>query len=348
MMIARAIQHVRPTRHRLCAIATACLGILPIQLQAMEAQADVVLRHGAVYTLDAQRSWGQAVAIRMGRVLYVGSDAGAEKLVGPRTEVIELGGKTVLPSFRDSHVHPISTWNLLSRCDLTGLSTTAAILQKVRTCRVLEGGGPWLIGRGWDSYVLQNAQLRQNPLDNFSDISMYLESSDGHCAWVNSRALMAARITASTPNPKGGSIDRFQDGRLSGVLRESAIKLVELVVPQPTTAEYAATLEGSVKLMNSLGITAFQDANVTEAKLRAYLRVEHDDKLTARVVAAMWVDPAKGFKISEYERLRHQYSRGLLRASALKLFLDGIFESRTAALLQPYVGTWATWILAVP
>jgi hypothetical protein len=152
--------------------------------------ADLVLRNGAVYTVDAARSWAQAVAIKDGRLVYVGSDAGLERYVSPRTKVVDLGGRLVLPGFVDAHVHPVSGGVELGQCNLNDLPDAKAILDKVRQCDAEKPGDGWLVGGGWALTAFPDGAPTRQALDAVvGHRPVFLSAADGHSSWVNSRAV---------------------------------------------------------------------------------------------------------------------------------------------------------------
>ena len=206
--------------------------------------ADLVLRRAAVYTVDAARSWASAVAVRDGRIVYVGSDSLPSGLIGPNTEVVDLGGKMVLPGFQDGHVHPISSGIDLGECGLDDLTTPAAIADSIRSCARAQPGLAWIRGGGWQLPVFKDANPSRLLLDQaVPDRPAIFYAADGHSAWVNSRALALAGVTGKTPDPSNGRIERDpRTGEPGGTLREDAIGLVARVVPPRTDAELAAGL----------------------------------------------------------------------------------------------------------
>lgn len=333
--------------------------------------ADLLLRDARVYTMDAARSWADAVAVADGRVAWVGAAAEADERVGPDTEVLDLDGRMVLPGFHDTHVHAVSGGLELGECRLHALTTPETILERVRECAAEtagnqeadaggETGGPdppdaaggsdagaeadetrWIRGGGWQLPVFPGANPRKEPLDGIvPDRPVYLTAADGHSAWVNSRALEIARIDADTPDPPGGRIERDPEtGEPSGTLREAATRLVSRHIPRYTREDRVEGLRRAVKLANRRGITTWQEANGSPADLYAYARLDELRELTVRTAVAMGFEPAE--LDSELARLREQRDRhrgSRLQAGAVKIFADGVIESHTAALLEPYTG----------
>ena len=302
--------------------------------------ADLVFKNGVVYTVDAVRSWAEAVAIKNQRIIYVGTDAGLQKYISNTTKVFDLQGKMLLPGFHDSHVHLITGGMSLSQCNLSGIETFTGVLEAVRKCRSANREGGWITGSGWELPLFKGASPSKELLDRIvPDLPVYLEAADGHSAWVNSAALKLAGVTRDTPDPPSGHIERDdKTGEPSGTLRESAMLLVERKVPPPSTDDYREGLRRGLELANSFGITSIQEANASEELLRAYLEFDRGGRLTARVVAAIHVDPARGVsQVPGLVRLRQRYRSPRLRAEAAKIFVDGVIEAHTAALLSPYL-----------
>lgn len=308
--------------------------------KSVNTKADVLLRNGAIYTVDAARSWAEAAAIAHGRIIYVGANAGAEEFITPQTRVIDLNGKMVLPGFHDSHVHPVSGGIELGQCNLNGLQTQQEIFDAVREYAQKNPALPWIVGGGWDLPIFPNANPTKQQLDQLvSDRPAFLSAADGHSAWVNSKALELAGITAATADPPEGRIERDPLSKEpTGTLRERATDLVSKHIPPLTSADYLAGAKRGLAMANRFGITSLQEASATPEILAAYDSLDRSGELTARVVAAMYVDPAKDeAQIEELKQKRSRYRGKNLRADAVKIFADGVIESRTAAMLAPYL-----------
>jgi len=302
--------------------------------------ADLLLHHGAVYTVNAARSWASAVGIRGGRIVYVGSDSLPSGLIGPQTQVVDLAGKMLLPGFQDGHVHPIDSGVELGDCTLYDLTTERAIVDSIRACARAHPDAPWVRGGGWQLPVFSRANPSAALLDQaVADRPALIYAADGHSAWVNSRALVLANLTRQTPDPAHGRIERDpKTGAPSGTLREDAVNLVAKVMPGRTATELAAGLERAEQLANRFGITTVFSASTDESALRTYTEADHTGTLTLRVVAALHLeDPLPDSLLPKLEDLRSRYATPRVRPTAVKLFADGVIESRTAALLQPYL-----------
>jgi predicted amidohydrolase YtcJ len=170
------------------------------------------------------------------------------------------------------------------------------------------------------------------------EIPVFLEAADGHSAWVNSKALALAGIDRNTKDPARGRIERDKNGEPTGTLREAAISLVARYIPAPTESDYVEGLRRALKLANSFGITSVQDASASIEELNAYKTLDQKGALTVRVVAATKIDPDKAeTQIPELIKRRALFNTARLNATAAKIFADGVIESHTAFLLEPYV-----------
>jgi predicted amidohydrolase YtcJ len=299
-----------------------------------------VLRNGAVYTVDSARSWARAVAVRGGRIVYVGGDSLPGGLIGPETEVVDLQGGMLLPGFQDGHVHLLLGGVELGECTLFTLQTAVAVLDSIATCATARPEG-WLRGAGWELTAFPAANPSKTMLDRIApDRPAFFEAADGHSAWANSRALELAGITRRTPDPPDGRIERDAKGEPSGTLRESAIELVSRLLPERTDEELAQGLERALRLAAERGITAATEASASARDLRAYAAADRAGRLSVRVIAAMDAAPDSSGVAGVIRRLgewRARYATPRLRPSAAKLYQDGVIESGTAALLAPYL-----------
>lgn len=302
--------------------------------------ADLVLRGGVVRTMEASFPAAAAVAVRAGRIVYVGDDAGADALVGAATEVVELAGRMLLPGFHDTHVHPVSGGTELGDCDLNGAESRSDLVRLVADCAARGGDAAWLRGRGYSPTIFVDGAPPRELLDSIvPNRPAYLEDATGHAAWVNGRALAAAGIDATTPDPPpDGIIVRRADGSPQGTLREAAMELVAGHVPPHTDAELDAGLDRALAMAASLGITTLHEVGGDARALRVYADAERDGRLTARVLVALVADPTRGgAQVAELASLRDGHGGRLARIVAVKIFLDGVIEGGTAALLEPYL-----------
>jgi hypothetical protein len=289
--------------------------------------------------MDAARSWAEAVAVRDGRIVYVGPEAGLAAWIGEATEVVELAGRMLLPSFQDAHVHPLDAGLELGQCDLTGAGSAAGVLERVRACTAGPLPAGWLIGTGWELPFFPDANPHRRLLDAVAgETPALLWAADGHSAWVSSKALELAAVDAATDDPANGRIERDADGSPSGTLRESAIDLVARLLPAPSLEEGVAALRRAEAVLLPYGVTAVLDARVDgAADLEAYRTAAAAGAWRLRTVAALAADPDRGpEQVAELAALRQRFDGADLHVSTVKLFLDGVIEARTAYMLAPY------------
>ena len=306
--------------------------------------ADLLFVNGAVYTVDAARRWAEAVAVRDGRIVALGTSDDLVELRGSSTEVVELGGRMLVPGFQDAHVHPINAGLEELRCDLSQDHGLEAYLDRIRAYVSSHPTASWILGGGWSVDVFPGGNPRAETLDGLvSDRPAFLPNRDGHGAWVNSRTLELAGITRDTPDPYDGRIERDADGTPTGSLHEGAMDLVVPLVPEPTHGEMIDGLLTAQSYLHSLGITAWQDALVDSHQwgwnLPAYIETARDGRLTARVVGALWWERHRGEEQIEELINKRARAQGLdrFRATSVKIMQDGVIENFTAAMIDPYV-----------
>lgn len=318
----------------------------------MTAPADLILTGGRVYTVDAARSWAQAVAVRAGRIAAVGPDAAVRALAGPGTQAVDLAGRMLLPGFQDAHVHASAAGLERARCDLSELHSLPDYLAAVGSYAARTGGpggaaaDGWITGGGWAMDVFPGGNPARADLDRVAGgRPVFLPNRDHHAAWVNSRALELAGIGAGTPDPPDGRIERDERGEPAGTLQEGAMDLVQRVLPPPALAEQLAGIEEGQRYLHALGVTAWQEAIVggyaaTPDCFRAYLEADRRGLLVSQVVGALWWQRGTGAgQLAGLERRREEASArpGRFRATSVKIMMDGVCENHTAAMLTPYL-----------
>ncbi len=293
-----------------------------------------------MHTLDPGRPRAEAIAIAGGSIVFVGSTESARGWKGPATRAIDLRGATVLPGFHDAHVHPAGGGLRLGRCDLTDLPTAERVLETVRAYAAAHPDFPWIRGGGWDLPLFPGANPHRSLLDSIvPDRPVYLSAADGHSAWVNTRALALAGITRETPDPPTGRIERDRaTGEPTGTLREDAADLVAKLLPPSSREERIEGLRRGLAFAAKHGITSILDASADEEVLEAYRALEGEGPLPVRVLAAIPVDAARGVAdVPRLVDLRRRFGSRAVRPIAAKVFVDGVIESGTAALLEPYL-----------
>lgn len=308
-------------------------------------RAELVFTGGAVYTLDAARRWASAVVVQDGKIAFVGSDAEARRFVGPRTRVIDLKGRMLLPSFQDSHAHAMYARNPADELDLDGLQDRATIVARIREFAVAHPGKAWIVGRGWDeaAFLPSGRPTRQMLDEIVPDRPVYLVNNSGHQAWANSAALRAAGVSRDTSDPPNGEIVRDASGEPTGSLQETAMTLVAGKVPPRTAAERADDLLAALQTMNAQGITAMMEAAADAGTVAADEELQRSGRLNTRVRICQRFDQnntddaaqIRGF-VAARDRVAAAGRGGDLDAECVKIILDGGYGSRSVALLKPY------------
>jgi predicted amidohydrolase YtcJ len=301
--------------------------------------ADLALKGGAVYTMDGARSWAQAVAIRDGRIVFVGSDKDLQAHVGPATRVVDLKGRMLMPGFQDAHIHPISAGIEANTCDLNGLGTVDEYVAAIKKYADSHPDEAWITGGGWLMSAFGPGGVASRKLIDavVPDRPVVLASADGHTTWANSKAMGLAGITDQTPDPPDGRIDRDAHGVAIGTLQEGAGSLVTALIPATSDSEREEGLRYAVKHLNGFGITGIQDASVDEPDLKTYQAFDQSGELTLHVVASIWWERGQGLEqIDEIKRLSGAYTKGQVDARTVKIMQDGVIENYTAVVLEPY------------
>jgi predicted amidohydrolase YtcJ len=303
--------------------------------------ADTILIHGKVYTVNSKQSWAQAVAIRDEKIVAVGDDAEIEKLRGPQTKVIDAGGKLVLPGFVDCHIHFLEGSISLGQANLEGAKNPADIQHILREYAQKPPGDGWILGGGWNYAMFgeQNLPDKKYLDELFPNRPVFLSGYDGHTSWANSKALALAKINKDTPNPANGAIVRDpKTGEATGALKESAGSIVGKLVPRPTPAEKLAALRAGIHWANENGLTRVHSAGGDFEEFALYDELRHRGDLTLRMYIAYFLDPPelRAKDLAAIEEARKKYTGDWLSGGVVKMMIDGVVESHTAAMLEPY------------
>lgn len=309
-------------------------------LYAAANSADVVVLHGKVYTENSSEPWAEAVAISGDKIVAVGSEQEIERYRGANTKVIDAAGRVVLPGFTDCHIHFLDGSYTLVEPDLNGARTISAIQKRLKDFADAHPGNGWIVGQGWTYDVFAPAMPDKKPLDQlFPDRPVYLESYDGHSAWVNSKALELAGITAGTTDPANGKIVRdAKTGEPTGALQESASELVSKAIPKASREEKLTAIRAGLKIANQYGLVRVHSAGGDFADLDLFNYLRREGELTVRFYVAKIIRPPSltPEDLKDIERARARYHDDWIAAGAAKFFMDGVVESHTAAMLAPY------------
>jgi len=314
------------------------------QQPALVTAADRVLLNGAVYTVDAERSWAEAVAIKDGKIIYVGDNEGAGAYISTQSEIIDLVGQMLLPGFHDSHVHILTGIMDEDECDLLRIPTAEEVAVKLKECTELAGIGDdkWIIGGGWGEWLWPEANPQKGLLDIlFPDRPVYLESSFGHAAWVNSKAMEVIGIDADTPSPDAGVIERDPEtGEPSGTLRDAATLLVKNRLPPLSLDQQTNRVRAAVDYAHSFGITAVIEPGVDEELLAPILNLSDTAGLDMRAVMSVspinWSPGTFDDGVFAFLEGREQWRRENIEVDSVKVYMDGVIEYGTSPLLEPY------------
>ena len=308
--------------------------------------ADLVLTGGTVHTVTGPTA--RALAVSAERVAAVGTDEDVRALVGPRTRVVRLDGRTVVPGFVDAHVHPVQAGLVLASCALGDARDAREARRLVGRYAAAHPDLPWITGGGWSMEWFPGGVPSRHLLDEVvPDRPALLGNRDGHGAWANTAALRAAGIGAATPDPADGRIEREPDGAPQGTLHEGAVDLVARCAPEPTDDELLEALLRGQEELHALGVTGWQDAIVGRYGglpdvLPTYLRAARAGLLSGRVVGALWWDRHRGTEqvpdlVARRAEAGGAAGTGRFRATTVKIMQDGVAENFTAGMLAPYL-----------
>jgi predicted amidohydrolase YtcJ len=338
------------------ATAVSCVALVACQSQG-STSADMVMRNGYVYTVDGKESVQQAVAVKDGKIVYVGSDEGVAGYIGQQTQLIDLAGRMLMPGFIDAHMHPGDGGRAMTLCDLKYQTMTRKVFQEsIQACLDADkdkGPDVWLEVGSWD-------RMGMTGLDGDADKStldalktrrpIQVRSTDFHTVLVNSRGLAVAGIDKRTANPGDGKYVRDSAGNPTGICEDGAADAMAAVVPPATDAEKLNQSRAALDAMRQQGITSFFDAMSGPENAKAFTALAQSGELTARALLAIKLDPAAATAdpdktIAEAKALASTYDQGEAKVAPgvsmrhVKLFMDGIINAPadTGAMLTPYL-----------
>ena len=316
--------------------ALAALTAVAAAPRAAAPPADRILVNGRIWTADPRRPRAEAIALAGDLVMAVGTDAEVRRLAGPSTVTVDLRGRFVAPGFNDAHLHFL----VVQTVDLSGALDVPELQARIRAYATAHPDRPWVTGRGWAYGSFPGGMPHRRWLDEVvSDRPALMGGYDGHTAWANSKALALAGITRETPDPEHGAIVRDESGEPTGALKEAAVRLVRRHVPEPTDAERYEGLKKRLDQAASYGLTSVQNASFPVADLPAYERVLAENGLKVRFYSALpLVKDIAPEELARYKAMRAKYVGPVFKFGAVKGFVDGVVESKTAAMLEPYAG----------
>lgn len=318
-------------------VALVFLVVAPVLAARQQRPADLIVTNARIYTADQARPRASAMAIRDGRIVFVGNARGAATLAGPRTERLDLGGKTVIPGMVDAHAHLLGLGRALHHVDLVGTTSYEEVVARAAERARTAQPGEWIQGRGWDQndwadtrFPTHDALSRAIP-----DNPVYLTRIDGHAALVNAKALELAGVSAQTPDPEGGRFIRDAAGNLTGILIDRAQGIVARTVPPATRDELKAAILAAIAETNRWGLTGIHDAGVSETVIAIYEELAREGSYDLRnyVMIRANEETLERFMRRGVQTGMHG---GRLWIRSIKITADGALGSSGAALLEDY------------
>ena len=297
--------------------------------------ADLLLQHGVFYPVQPPGRVDGSLAVRGGRIVYLGPDAGAEKFRGPRTRVVDLAGRTVTPGLIDAHSHLLGLGRALAEVDLTAAPTYDEVIRRVREAAAKAPKGSWVFGRGWDQNLWPGQQFPTHEALSAAvpDHPVWLSRVDGHAALINAQAMQALKIDASTKDPSGGRILRDAGGRPSGVLIDNAMN-VSGGLPGATREQDMRWLGDGARHCLAFGLTTVTDMGVDAGEIAAYQDLRKAGKLPIR--SAVFLTDNEALLADWFRRGPEIDPEARLFIRGVKMYADGALGSRGAALIEPY------------
>ncbi|KZN43822.1 amidohydrolase [Pseudoalteromonas luteoviolacea] len=306
--------------------------------------------NGNIYTVNKDKPWAQAVAIKGNKIVFVGSSEDAKQYVGDNTQVIDLAGKMMMPGFHDVHMHPLESGSNATQFTIPEAASTNTYIALVEEAALQNPNAQWLIGYGHNIGTL--LEMQDSPLDVLdeavNDRPVIIMEQTSHSMWVNSKALELAGIHSDSLDPIGGVIGRDEQTRLDGILYDNAgNQVMELAMRSLSNAQqndYLGLVEYTMPALNKAGITSISDARTywQRGHLETWQRVADEDKLTLRVHLGLWAYPQMN-DASQIVKLKSLYQAlpdSLLKVNQVKFYVDGILVNTTAAMHEPYHQNW--------
>ncbi len=325
----------RSTRILLCLLAAA--GGVRAAAAQVPSPADLIVTARHIYTVDPDRPTVGAFAVKDGRIVFAGSAREALALRGPRTRVLDLGNRTVIPGITDAHLHLLGLGVALRTADLTGTRSYDEVIQRVAARARELRAGEWISGRGWNQndwpdtrFPTHDALSRAVP-----DNPVVLTRVDGHAVLANARAIAAAGVTAATPDPAGGRIVRNADGSPTGVFVDNGMDLIWRVVPPLSRDATRAAILAAAAELNRWGLTGVHDAGASSGTIDLYEELARAGRFNLRnyvMVTGDSADVARAYQRGPQSALYD----GRIWIRAIKMYADGALGSRGAALLEDY------------
>ncbi len=304
--------------------------------------ADDIYTNARIYTLDNALPWAEAIAVKDGEILAVGSNNEVMAMVGPDTNSTDLEGRMMMPGIHDTHAHPVDAGiTELYECSFRTTNLTEA-LETIRGCAADAEPGAWITGGQWFESYFEEGVMPKSVLDDLSiENPIFFMDWSAHNAWLNSRALDLLAITNDTPNPNGGAVVRdLNSGESTGILLDNAAYNFKREVDQYSIAQYKEAIRWSIDQMVQVGITTYKDAFTIADSLAAYIELDQQGELKARVKTSLsWKSAWADSHESELAVIasRRDHTSEYMDTDFAKIMLDGIPPTYTAALIEPYM-----------
>lgn len=309
---------------------------------------DVVFKNGKILTLCQGLMEAEALAVKDGKIMHAGTSRELEPMIGPKTRVIDLEGRRVLPGFIESHAHLTSLGKAEQRLDATGTESAEEIARMVRERVAKRKPGEWILGRGWDQNDWEDTRFPTHEIltEAAPNNPVFLTRIDGHAGWANACAMEMAGVTKDTPDPDGGKIIRHEDGTPTGVFIDTAESLIQRKIPPMPASQVKEAMLAGLRKALSYGVTTMHDAGADEATISLYKEILAEGKLSPRMYVML---------SNEAKLLEKYYASGpeiglgdhRLTIRAIKMFADGALGSRGAAMLEPYEDDPGNWGLII-
>lgn len=325
-----------------CIILSSCNQEAVESTATSEVYADDIYINARIYTLDESLPWAEAIAVKDGEILAVGSNNDVMAMVGPDTNSTDLDGRMVMPGIHDTHAHPVDAGiTELYECSFR-TTNLAEALDTIRGCAANAEPGAWITGGQWFQSYFAEGVMPKSVLDDLSiDNPIFFMDWSVHHAWLNSRALELLAIDSDTPNPNGGAVVRdLNSGEATGLLLDNAAYNFKREVDQYSIAQYKEAIRWSIDQMVQVGITTYKDALTIADSLAAYIELDQQGELKARVKTSLsWKSAWADSHESELAVIasRSDHTSEYMDTDFAKIMLDGIPPTYTAALIEPYM-----------
>lgn len=297
--------------------------------------ADLVLRNTTIYTANDDQWMAEAVAVRNQRIIFVGSNADADRFSCGQANVLDLAGKTVFAGFTDSHQHLEGVGRRTKTLSLFGIPTLQETVATIADWAETVPDGQWVLGRGWieREWTDEERFLNKYDVDSFTQNKpLFMPRADGVSALVNSKAMELAGVTRDTPDPEGGKFERDLDGTPNGYVLANAMNVFRAIIPADTDAYLKDNLERGLASNAALGWTQTQDAGMSYRLVELMKQIHAEGNMSHRVYAAIPVDEADQM----IAKGRETNADNMFDVRGIKVFIDGTLGSRGAALIDNY------------